>query len=66
MYFSAKLQNTRPLLCFMSLNNKGAYCVIPRSLKPSDKCEWGGQLQLLYRESDVIKVLVSTKYNIID
>ena len=35
----AKLQNTRPLFC-ISLNNKSAYCVIPRSLKRSDKCKW--------------------------
>ena len=27
-----KLQNTQPLFC-ISLNNKSAYCVIPRSLK---------------------------------
>ena len=34
-----KLQNARPLLC-ISLNNKSAYCVIPCSLKRSDKCKW--------------------------
>ena len=34
----AKLQNARPLLC-ISLNNKSAYWVIPRSLKRSDKCK---------------------------
>ena len=40
---AAKLQNTRPLLC-ISLNNKSAYCVIPRSLKRSDKCKWCGRV----------------------
>ena len=36
-------QNTRPLL-YISLNNKSAYCVIPRSLKRSDKCKWCGRV----------------------
>ena len=38
-----KLQNTRPLFC-ISLNDKSAYCVIPRSLKSSDKCKWFGRV----------------------
>ena len=38
-----KLQNTRPLFC-ISLNNKSAYFVIPRSVKSSDKCNWCGRV----------------------
>ena len=38
-----KLQNTRPLFC-ISLNNKSAYFVIPRSVKSSDKCKWCGRV----------------------
>ena len=40
---TAKLQNTRPLFC-ISLNNKSAYCVIPRSLKRSDEYKWCGRV----------------------
>ena len=57
----AKFQNTRPLLC-ISLNTKSAYCVIPRSLKRSDKCKWCGRgiLKLLQKMNCSRLVLLNT------
>ena len=44
VFKKAKFQNTRPLLCISFHNKSALYCVIPRSLKRSDKCRWCGQV----------------------
>ena len=36
--YSAKLQNTPPLIC-ISLNKNSDYCCIPRSSKHTDTCK---------------------------
>ena len=44
VFKKAKFQNTQPLLCISFHNKSALYCVIPRSLKRSDKCKWCGQV----------------------